>query len=172
MDKDKFAKEIENYSINDIDLILSTQQELYSKEELEILRSRLDALKTEYIQKRLPKEIICSKCDSPNPFSNDVCDFCGVKLDKSKYEKKQYNFDESDDEDDEESDLLDDEVSNEKSYWFNYIISFLIPLIGYIVGAIMLSSNDDERRSVGKICILMSIIGTIINSIVIAIVIK
>ena len=164
MGKDGFIKEIENYSINDLELIASTQQNLYNEQELEIIKERIEKLKAEYIQSRLPKEIICSKCDSPNPYSNDICDFCGVKLDKSKYEKMTFQFNESDDESDTENDMDDDDDS--QSFTFNYVISFLIPLVGIIVGAIMISSEDESRRSVGKICILLGIISMAIDSIV------
>ena len=87
-----FADEIRAYSDEDLELIISTQKDLYSEEEM----AQLQALQTERKQikreeyeakvlARLPETINCEKCDGPNPFANKICDFCGHKLDKAKY---------------------------------------------------------------------------------------
>ncbi|NDO18825.1 hypothetical protein FMM68_04045 [Lachnospiraceae bacterium MD329] len=50
-------------------------------------------------------------------------------------------------------------------YGFQYAISFLIPLVGFILGAIMLSKNDERERSGGKSCIVLSITSIILCTI-------
>ena len=87
-----------------------------------------------------------------NPFSNDTCCFCNYKLDKSKYYV--INYEQEEEEEEEGS-----------SYTFQYVISFLIPLIGYILGAILLSKEDAEQRSVGKKCIILGICATLLGGV-------
>ncbi len=60
----------------------------------------------------------------------------------------------------EETEFEDEET---RSYTFQYIISFFIPLVGYILGAILLSKDDSDEKSVGKVCIILGIISTIIS---------
>ena len=45
-ESDKFVSEIEQYSISDLVLILHTENELYSKDELEIIQDLLEKKKT------------------------------------------------------------------------------------------------------------------------------
>ncbi len=52
---------------------------------------------------------------------------------------------------------------------FGYVISFLIPLVGYILGAILLSKDNTFDKSVGKNCIILGIISSIIGGIATAI---
>lgn len=150
-----FMKEIEQYSIDDLELILSTQKDLYTDDEFscikKLLRQKKDELRQRQL-KNLPKEIPCPKCDGINLFQLDKCKFCGYTLDKSKYYKAVL------------SELSEDvELKNNKKYIFEYTISFLIPLVGFILGAIQLSKNDDEERSKGKTCIVLGIISVIIS---------
>ncbi len=56
---------------------------------------------------------------------------------------------------------------HKNSYTFHYIISFLIPLVGFIVGAIMLANDDNEKSSCGKICIILGMISMILSIIII-----
>ena len=156
--------EIKNCTVADLELILSTQEDLYTDVELEQIRAQLitkkqeeDAAHQKKVLDRLPKEILCPKCDGPNAFENEVCSFCGVKLDKSIYYSDDYYEDEQDYYDPSEP----SEPSN--SYTFHYIISFLIPLVGFIVGAIMLSKDDVERSTCGKKCIILGLISAIIS---------
>lgn len=161
-----FAEEINNYTDEELDIIISTQKDLYSRDEM----AQLQALKAErthikqeayiaMVLARLPETINCEKCDGPNPFSNNVCDYCGHKLNKDKYYTDEY-YEQSADKNPPE------EVNNSgNSYTFHYIISFLIPFIGFIVGAIMLANDDSEKSSCGKACIIIGIISMIISSV-------
>lgn len=167
MVSDDFLKEIDQYSLSDLELIIDTQKELYSEEEMELLRQRVQKIKEDdakekkiWIEQHLPKEIICPKCDGPNPFENNHCSFCGYLLDKKKYyDLKYYPFEER----------MNAESKDEKdgrrksSYTFQYIVSFLIPLVGFILGAILLGKDCDEEKSVGKACIVLGCISVLVN---------
>ena len=100
----------------------------------------------------LPKEILCEKCDGPNPFENDICAFCGAKINKSKYYNAEYY--------DNPQEIIEQEESGNT---FRYVISFLIPLIGYILGAILLSKDNEEEKSAGQCCIILGIVSTVIG---------
>ena len=180
MDK-KFKDEIKKYSYDDLKLISDTQQELYSAEEMKIIQDRMgemlksgnlngsqeykDDSATKTIKKKFPKKIICPKCDQPNPFENDKCAFCEYEFDKSKYYRDDYIYDPAD----EQTSTL---TENSQSHAFQYIFSFLIPLIGYILGAILLSKDDEDERSVGKVCIILGLVSTVIDVIVAFVVIR
>jgi len=170
MDK-KFTDEIKKYSYDDLKLIYDTQQDLYSSEEMKIIQERMDEmLKTGNLngtqdfdkkalinQRKLPKKIICPKCDQPNPFENNRCAFCEYEFDKSKYFRDDYIYDPED-----ESNNADTDRS--ESHAFQYIFSFLIPIIGFILGAILLSKDDEDDRSVGKVCIILGVISVLIGT--------
>ena len=155
MDIEKFNNEIKDYSLDELKLIYETQKDLYSEEEMKIINDRIKIIEKEEIEKLLPKEINCPKCYGPNPFENDECMFCNYKFNKSKYYDLEYyeNLEEN---------KKDGEELEKDSYAFQYIISFLIPLVGFILGAILLSKEDDEKVAVGKHCIIIGIVSIVI----------
>ena len=150
-----FIDEIKNYTDDELDLIISTQKDLYAKEEMEQLKAlyaeRMRIKKEEHEAKilaRLPETITCEKCEGPNPFSNTVCEYCGHKFDKSKYYTDEYYERKEQKEADQGS-----------SYIFHYIISLLFPIIGFIIGVAMLASSKNAKKmSVGASCIVISIV--------------
>jgi hypothetical protein len=156
-----FLNEIKDYSIKDLELIRDTQKDLYTAEEMKVICDVIEEKTYHLIQERLPKEIKCPKCDGPNLFEKDVCQYCGCKIDKRKYFDINYM---SEEENEEET-----QVENDKQdgYGFQYVISFLIPLIGYILGAILLSREDEESRSHGKVCIILGITSVLIYVIIV-----
>lgn len=161
MNKEKFLEEIKDNTLEELELIYETQKDLYSEEEMVIIKNKIDDFKKkeqEKIKKLLPKEIECPKCFGPNPFESDKCSFCGAKLNKEKYYNLGYY----------ENDKESDESEEKTSYSFQYIISFLIPLVGFILGAILLSKEQIEEREVGKKCIIIAIISMIISAIIIS----
>ena len=162
MDKEKLSEELKSYSKSDLELIVSTQQDLYSQEELEFISEIIQKKDKEdkekqkaFIQSHLPTEISCPKCDGVNTFKNEKCQYCGYTFDKRKYYQIEY-YENAE----EETEFEDEET---RSYTFQYIISFLLPLVGYILGAILLSKDDSDEKSVGKVCIILGIISTIIS---------
>lgn len=51
-----------------------------------------------------------------------------------------------------------EELQKKKNTILKYIISFIIPFIGFILGALLLSKDEKENRSQGKICIFLGLI--------------
>lgn len=157
MNKEKFLEEIKNNTLEELELIYETQKDLYTYEEMEIIKNKIEYFKNkekEKIEKLLPKEIECSKCFGPNPFKNEECTFCGAKLNKEKYYDLEYYNKE------------DEEIEKNQSYLFQYFMSFLIPIIGFILGAIMMTKDDDEKVAIGKKCIIMGILSNVIYIII------
>ena len=166
MSNSKLLEELENCSKDDLELIESTQQDLYTPEEMAIIHKLIrkkeieeNQARVEYIKQHLPKTITCPKCSQESPFSNDRCAFCDYPFDKKKYFDIEYY------ENEEYAEEPDDEERGQ-SYLFQYIISFLIPLVGFILGAILLSKDDEEEKSVGKTCIILGIVSVVIGVIV------
>ena len=44
-----------------------------------------------------------------------------------------------------------------------YIISFLIPLVGFIVGAVYYTKPEREYRELGKMCIILGVVGVLLG---------
>lgn len=170
MNKESFLEEIKENSLEELELIYATQKDLYLEEEMAVIKEKIDELtekqekeKQEKIKKLIPKEIECPKCFGPNLFENEECCFCGYKFDKNKYYTLEYY------ENQEESTENKEEEESE-SYLFQYVISYFIPLIAFILGAIMLTNENIDRRKIGKNCIIIGIVSMIINTIIICIV--
>lgn len=91
----KFS-ELRKLSIEDVDLILKDQQELYSQEELSELREYREYL-LEQKQMRIEEEkrarrlktIICPKCDGLNDAINTKCKYCDYQFKESDYYSKE-----------------------------------------------------------------------------------
>lgn len=139
-----FYDEIKDYTPDDLEVIIATQKDLYTEEEMaqmqSLLKQKLEVQQAEYRAKviaRLPNTILCPKCDGPNDFSNEECVFCSLKLDKTKYYQDEYYDSLESDED------IEFDGNCGKSYAFHYIISLIVPLVGFIVGAIMLCRNTN-----------------------------
>lgn len=60
------------------------------------------------------------------------------------------------------------EESNNKNIAI-YIVSFLVPLVGFIVGGINLTKDDEEVKKLGMNCIVLGILSLVVSGIVIAI---
>ena len=62
---------------------------------------------------------------------------------------------------------IQQETTNQEKYVFHYFISFLVPLVGYILGAILLSKDDSSKRIVaGKTCLVLSVISTVLITVI------
>lgn len=161
-----FVDDLKQYSADDLRLILNTQQDLYSPDELKLIEEQLENRiiqdkkdEEEFIEKHLPDEITCPKCDGVNTFENEKCCYCGHTFDKSKYYNVNYYL-----QDDSES--AEEEETDKRSYAFQYVISFLIPLVGFILGAILLSKDDEDEKSAGKTVIILGIVSIVIGTII------
>lgn len=162
--KAEFLNEISSYTIFELELIQETQRDLYTQEEMNIVSQMLKEKrqaaaeanvleaeeKAHRINDMLPTEIKCSKCDGVNAFTSDVCKYCGVEFDKRKYYDPEY-YDGNEQE------------YEEKSYGFQYFFSFIIPIVGFVLGAVLLSKDDEDERNNGVACIVLGIISVIIN---------
>ena len=162
-----FINEIKDYSAEEIRLILSEQKDLYTPDEIEQLR-RL--LREKTIQASRPcseetkeaspsgykpsalRTIYCQKCGGPKSGTSDICRFCGAVL--------RLDMDDSD------TYAEDEPEEASESFAAQYIFSFLIPLVGFIIGAVMLSSRDSSRSSCGTACILLSILSIVLDVLV------
>ena len=137
---DPFADDL---SVEDIELILADQQDLYTEEELQILQKRYQEvlekesavnfereearrLKEEEERKlaisRLPKNLVCPKCDGVNTEPNQFCEYCGCDF------LDYWNFYEEDEEDED----VEDKDVVEKVGCLGYGIAVLFPIIGLI----------------------------------------
>lgn len=154
-----FKKEINSYSIDDLELIIISQKDLYSKEEMKYIEYVYKNKKDAFIKEHLPKKIKCNKCDIESDFSNDVCPFCNAPFEKEKY----YTLDYYENNDTDE--ITNDEKDSE-SYLFQYVISAIIPLVGFITGAIMMSSDNEYKSSAGKICVILGLLSLILSIII------
>lgn len=177
----EFFDEIKDYSAEDLKLIMEDQGALYSAEEMAAIRARLAQLKAEKRGKmqnietamlaHLPKTIVCPKCEGPNEFSAPACIYCGCRLPKEGYYAEARRAAERQIEGavrEEEADEYDEEPQTEEkgpSFTFHYVISFLIPLVGFILGAMLLSDRDEARCQAGKACILWAIAGMVTASV-------
>lgn len=192
-------RELEGYSLEELQEIHDTQQDLYSVEEIEhmasLIAARRDALDIELkrleamVEERLPEEIECQKCGGPNEFTNVKCKFCGATLDKSEYYDdaraalygeirdvshaddglrdealSRFFAEEEAFDDDEEGARQHTAVPSEgeRSYTFHYVISVVVPLVGFIMGGILLTKEDEGDRSAGKVCIVAGIISSVV----------
>lgn len=153
---ERFLKEVNSYSIDELEEIRETQQDLYTSEEMEaictVIREKKHMIEQEHLSK-LPREIECPKCDGPNLFENDICQFCGHKINKERYFNMNYTEDEEENE---------EENEQTSGYGFQYLVSFLIPIIGFILGAILLSKENEDSCAYGKTCIILGIVSVLI----------
>ena len=165
MDCAKLEEELAEYPSKELQYIHDTQQDLYSADELDYMRDIVERRKREELERMkafLPKEIECEKCGAPNEFERSTCKYCENELDKSAYYEKAEFLAQGGDPDD-----LEEEGSEElKSYAFQYIASFLIPIVGYIMGAILLTKDEEDQRSAEKACLIIAIISMVVSIIV------
>ena len=161
----EFKKECEKYSIEELELIVETQQDLYTEEEMkcliEILSQKREFAEIERI-KNLPKEIKCPKCDMISSIESERCPYCEFEFGKNKYQYAAENSNNSD---------FDDDKSNDESNSniVGYIFSFIIPLVGFILGANLMSKDSEDEKSQGITCIVIGIVSVIVSAIILLI---
>lgn len=65
----------------------------------------------------------------------------------------------------------EDNRSTGTKYTFQYICSLLVPLVGFILGSILLSKDDDEQKQVGKDCVVLGIFSCVFAALILGMVI-
>ena len=147
--EDRIREELKNCSSEDLWLIYDTQKDLYSEEELSVIRqmAKQSKLREDDEQKQkakllAPKMTVCEKCGTVNDFKAKRCLNCGrmlkVKKDRSSATKLRTTF------------------------TMLYILSFLIPPAGMIIGIILISWGETERHMAGKKCAEISLSSAIL----------
>jgi hypothetical protein len=43
-----------------------------------------------------------------------------------------------------------------------YIVSFLVPVAGIIIGVIYMGKEDEESKALGKVCLIIAIVGFVL----------
>lgn len=162
----KFEKECEGYSIDDLELIIDTQQDLYNEQEMQYLiqlhDKKLKIQEYEEEQKRinsLPEKIKCPKCDMIISGKNEKCPYCEFEFGEKIY---QYDVNNESEEFDENEEGNSNAIA--------YIFSFIIPLVGFIIGAILMTNDDEDKKSQGITCIVLGIVSVIISIVFLSII--
>lgn len=154
---DEFKEKINSYPVDDLQLILDDQLDMYTSEEITYITQRIDALNKAELKKHLPQKITCDKCGGVNSFEDDYCKYCGAQLQKEKYYNLSYY---------EENTETNSEDENNHGHGFHYFASFIVPLVGFILGSILLSKDNEDQQYLGKICITLGMVSVIISIIV------
>ena len=62
-----------------------------------------------------------------------------------------------------EKKTMEAETKRASGNTYRYIASFLIPIVGYVLGAILLSKNDEMEKTAGKNCIILGLVSSVIS---------
>ena len=163
--------EIKNYSAEDLHLIITTQRDLYTEEEMAEIESRFEdiagfeSLKrieekrsasaiNEQFGRKSADKIACPKCGGPNDFGHEKCVFCSATLDKSLSYSEPVN--ESEDEE------IQSEEEDKKENLSRFFLSFIIPIVGFIIGGILIASREKESARIGKICVIIAAVSSLV----------
>lgn len=135
MDRTEFLKEIEGYSQDDLRLIYTTQQDMYSDEELALIAERLALLPEP--KKTSPLTVICYILSCFVPFFGIIL---GLVLG-----------------------ARTDDESRKRSG--DYLVCGCLPsvFIGLIVSIVLLGSGDAQKKQTGKKCLLTACISIFIS---------
>lgn len=57
-------------------------------------------------------------------------------------------------------------METERSGGLLYLISLLIPLAGIIIGAILVTRNEAAEQSIGKKCLICSLLGMVVGALI------
>ena len=134
MDKDALGRELQNCSQDDLELILETQQDLYSEEELAEIESRLTA--AEKAGKTSKLAILCYILSCVVPFFGWLLGWF----------------------------LLSNPKAENRKLGSDMVICGCLPLcgLGVILSVILLLSRKESRKTLGKRCMATSFISLIL----------
>ena len=130
MDQTAFEKELDSYSQEDLRLIYTTQQDMYSDEELEMIAERLKPIPEP--EKTGPVTVICYILSCFVPLFGIIL---GVMLRREQDEKR-------------------------RKLGSDFLICGCLPTLGLgvIIGGILLFSKNQQNKTVGKKCLAASFI--------------
>ena len=130
MDKDALSRELENCSQDDLELILETQQELYSEEELDEIEARLEAAEKSGKVSKLA--VLCYILSCVVPFFGWVLGWF----------------------------LFSNPKPENRKLGNDMVICGCLPMfgLGVILSAVLLFSRKESRRTLGKRCMATSFI--------------
>lgn len=142
--EDKIREELKDCSSEDLWLIYDTQKDLYSEEELSVIRQmakqkklREDDERKQKSRLSVPKMTVCEKCGTVNDTEAKRCVNCGCKFKTKKAGSPMTKL--------------------KTTFTLLYILSFLIPPAGMIIGIILISWGETERHVAGKKCAEISL---------------
>lgn len=140
----KLREELKDCTSEELWLIYDTQKELYSEEELSVIRqmakqrkSREDEEKAAVKKLRAPKMTVCESCGTVNDPGVRRCVSCGQKL----REKK----------------AADPQKRLKRIFVLYYTVGILIPPAGIIIALILVFSGETYRRAAGINCFWLSV---------------
>ena len=144
--EDKLREELKGCSSEELWLIYDTQKDLYSEEELSVIRQmakQKKLIENAEEQQRLslsaPRMTVCGKCGTINEHDAKRCANCGCKLKENSPEKRL-----------------------KKVFTLLYIVSFLIPPAGMIIGIVLISHGETERHFAGQKCFELSLTSAVL----------
>lgn len=106
------------------------------------------------------KGLICDKCGEKLKPGVRNCPNCGHFISKGLPEpEKKYLY----------QSTQSSNYSEGSSNTFLYCASFLIPFIGFIAGAVMLTTDDPYKKSAGSTCIVLGVVSVIVCAIIVSI---
>ena len=124
---------VEGLSIEDIELILADQRNLYTETELNLLLLRLEELhgKSSIEKEDLPKKIVCPKCGVEiTDNSAKFCEYCNCDFAIYPLEQEEYEEYEEYEEHEEYN------KNKEGMGCIGYVVAFLFPIIGLVWGIV------------------------------------
>ena len=160
-EEESFEESLKSMSRNDLVLILRDQSELYTDEELELIKARYNELRVaiddqdeqeEKLSKEerkriaianLPKNLKCPKCDGINEQPDQFCAFCNYNFLNARIE---YSTDTE----------IAEEHDNDAGT-LAYIVALLFPLIGLIWGIV------EKDKSLITFSLIVWVVGTLLG---------
>lgn len=135
MDRAAFEAELNRYTQEELRLILATQQDVYSEEELAIIAARLEPAPEP--EKTKPLTVICYILSCIVPLFGIILGLM----------------------------LRGDEDAQRKKLGSDLLVCGCLPAIGIgvIIGGILLFAKDEQKKTVGKKCLAASFISLMLG---------
>lgn len=147
--EDRIREELKDCSSEELWLIYDTQKDLYSDEELSVIRQmaqqknlRENAEQEQNSRLSAKKMTVCEKCGTVNDPDAKRCLNCGYKLKAKKDSRPKSKL--------------------QTLFTTLYILSFLIPPSGMIIGIILISWGETERHDAGQKCFELSLFSAVL----------